>query len=619
MRQLSKLSFNTPLMESYRLNESKKAKDIKVVFLSASAEKITKSSNSMFHFKEVCEAHGLTFIVIDPSAAKITKCDDNTYNVVEYAYDEKSYTISPLDTIIVPRRTVLKNSESRDFLSLLQGYGFFCFNTLDSFLNCEDKFTTYRVLKQNNVPTPRTAIITPSSLSKLQSKVDEVGGQFPLVCKILDGTQGVGVFLAESMMSLRSTLQTMFKISPKSDIIIQEKIDSEYDLRIHVMYEGFEKMSNDVNGFSVIGCMQRNKMDGDFRSNFSLGATAEKGYITPQQEEIAKKAAKATGCRWCGVDLIMDKRTGDSYVIEVNSSPGTKGITTAAGDDVVATIMQMFKDFKYTKYNSDSVGRFETGKVKDFDNKECVLFFNSADTITKLNVTTVNEDESGDNVSFTFNGGTYTLPSVGKKRDAILVELNMVFNGSVYKNELTELHIVSPGEKCGEYITVGSKFLGRLGTNVTIQPQLNFILTDNVTEFEIPAPEEDEIVMNESAELNESLEDEFKLKINYEKIAKALKKCNIRKHEIVIVDKTGKEKIIPGYVLDKQYHIITFIDLKRERVDEFLSTLVSLGVTNFKKIGLYSIVFGKKEKYEEPEKVEATNLKSDKEDETKED
>ena len=69
----------------------------------------------------------------------------------------------------------------------------------------------------------------------------------------------------DSMMSLRSCLQTMFKMSPKSDIILQEKINSEYDLRVHVLYKGFERITSGIDGFEVIGCMKRNLLDGDFR------------------------------------------------------------------------------------------------------------------------------------------------------------------------------------------------------------------------------------------------------------------------------------------------------------------------------------------------------------------
>ena len=477
------------------LNESKKAKDIQVVFLSSRAEKTTKSSNSMFFFEAEAKKSGVKMITIDPSSSTIQKESDDSYKVVENNGNKNTYILSPSNTIIVPRRTVLKNTESRDFMQELQSFGFFCFNTLDAIETCEDKFLTYKKLKAAGVPTPKTAVITSSSMNKLEDKVASIGNQFPVVCKLLNGTQGVGVFLIDSMIALRSTLQTMFKISPKSDIILQEKINSDYDLRIHVMYNGFERMTSGLDGFEVIGCMKRNQLAGDFRSNYSLGSTAEKGNLTPEQEKIAKMAAKATNCRWAGVDLISDSRTKQSYVIEVNSSPGTKGITTAAGDDVVGTIFNMFKEFKYTKYESEQIGSYETVTLKDLNGIEVVMKFDTNKSFTELECSSVNAKD--DDVSFVFNGVTYTKELSGLRKGDPMVELNIKFNGTVYKNELVVLKQVN--DNINKNIAIaGSKFINRATNNGTIADTA-FILTDNTTNFEIPSKS-----LNEELNLNET-------------------------------------------------------------------------------------------------------------------
>ena len=121
----------------FPLNESKKAKDIQVVFLSSRAEKTTKSSNSMFFFEEAAKKAGLKLITIDPSSSTISKGTGDDYNVVEENGDaKKNFTLNPTNTIIVPRRTVLKNIESRDFLTELQNDGFFVLNTLPAFDIC---------------------------------------------------------------------------------------------------------------------------------------------------------------------------------------------------------------------------------------------------------------------------------------------------------------------------------------------------------------------------------------------------------------------------------------------------------------------------------------------------
>ena len=482
------------------LNESKKAKDIQVVFLSSRAEKTTKSSNSMFFFEDAAKKAGLKLVTIDPSSSTISKGAGDDYNVIEENGDsKKTFTLNPNNTIIVPRRTVLKNIESRDFLTELQNDNFFVLNTLDAIDNCEDKFITYKKLKAYGVPTPKTAVVTSSSMNKLQEKVDSIGGSFPIIIKITKGTQGIGVAQIDSMISLKSVLQAIFALVPKADILLQEKINSEYDLRIHVLYKGFERMTPGIDNFEIIGCMQRNQLAGDFRSNYSLGSTAEKGHLTPEQERIAKQAAKATGCRWCGVDLIMDSRTKQSYVIEVNSSPGTKGITTAAGDDVVGTLMDMFKDFKYTKYDSDQIGRYETVTLKDFG-MDCVMKFDDSKAFTELECSSVNAKD--DDVTFVFNGVTYTAELSGMRKGNPMIEINIKFNGTIYKNELVVLKTVN--DNINKNIAVGgSKFLHRISDKAVVVED-SFILTDNTTNFEVPVEK-----LNESAEVKKKKDDEL--------------------------------------------------------------------------------------------------------------
>ena len=478
------------------LNESKKAKDIQVVFLSSRAEKTTKSSNSMFFFEDAAKKAGLKMITIDPSSSTISKGSNDDYNVVENGESKKSYTINPNNTIIVPRRTVLKNIESRDFLTELQNDEFFVLNTLEAIDNCEDKFITYKKLKAAGVPTPKTTVVTSSSMSKLEDKVNAVGGSFPIIIKITKGTQGIGVAQVDSMISLKSVLQAIFALVPKADILLQEKINSDYDLRIHVLYKGFERMTPGIENFEIIGCVQRNQLAGDFRSNYSLGSTAEKGHLTSEQERIAKQAAKATGCRWAGVDLIMDSRTKQSYVIEVNSSPGTKGITTAAGDDVVGTLMDMFKEFKYTKYDSDQIGMYETVTLKDLnDGVDVPMKFDDNKTFTELQCSSVNAKD--DDVTFVFNGVTYTLDLSGMRKGDPMVELNIKFNGTIYKNELVVLKTVN--DNINKNIAVGgSKFLHRISDKAVVV-ESPFILTDNTTNFDVPVEN-----VEESVSLNES-------------------------------------------------------------------------------------------------------------------
>ena len=486
------------------LNESKKAKDVQILFLSARAEKTSKSSNSMFFFEDAAKKAGIKMITVDPASSSISTISEDKHKITENGVEKKTIEVSPNNTICLTRRTCIKNSESRDFVQELEKLGYVMINSLAAIDACEDKFITYKKLKAAGVPTPKTTVITSSSLDKLQDKVDSIGGSFPVVAKILNGTQGVGVMIFDSMMSLKSTLQTLFKLSPKSDIILQEKINSDYDLRVHVLYKGFERMTPGIENFEIIGCMQRNQLEGDFRSNYSLGSTAEKGHLTQEQEKIAKMAAKATGCRWAGVDIITDNRTKQSYVIEVNSSPGTKGITTAAGDDVVGKLMDMFKDFKYTKYDSDQIGKYETVTFKNLgDGIDIPMKFDDNKSFTELECNSVNAKD--DDVTFVFNGVTYTAELSGLRKGDPMIEMNIKFNSTVYKNELVVLKTIN--SNINQNIAIGgSKLLHRISDNAVVV-ETPFVLTDNTTNFDVPVEKIEEGLLLESVNNPIDIED----------------------------------------------------------------------------------------------------------------
>jgi hypothetical protein len=187
----------------------------------------------------------------------------------------------------------------------------------------------------------------------------------------------------------------------------------------------------------------------------------------------------------------MDSRTKQSYVIEVNSSPGTKGITTAAGDDVVGTLMDMFKDFKYTKYDSDQIGKYETVTLKNLnDGVDAVMKFDDSKTFTELECSSVNATD--DDVTFLFNGVTYKAELSGMRKGNPMIELNIKFNGTIYKNELVVLKTVN--DNINKNVAVGgSKLLHRISDKAVVVDN-SFILTDNTTGFEVPVERLDESV-----------------------------------------------------------------------------------------------------------------------------
>jgi ribosomal protein S6--L-glutamate ligase len=326
--------------KDFVINEAKSTKKdkIKVVLLS----NISEESYTVPAMEKEFTKRGILFRIIDINSCTLIVTNDGTGNLMIGDKQGKSFKINSDDTAILTRRGVVRSTYTRDLVSKLEDHNFFVVNTLDSILACENKFTTSKILMDAGIPVPKMAII--ENDEAIDTAVKEIGGKFPVVLKMLSGSHGIGVSIVESLASLKSVLQTLWKIDPKLEVLIQEKIDSEYDLRIHVLTKRFNSPTPSDTDSVLLGYMRRNRVKKDFRTNYSLGGTVEKTKVTPEQEKIAIEAAKAVGCNWCGVDLIVDKKTGKNYVLEVNSSPGTQGLKKATGVDVVGDIVDFISD-----------------------------------------------------------------------------------------------------------------------------------------------------------------------------------------------------------------------------------------------------------------------------------
>jgi D-alanine-D-alanine ligase-like ATP-grasp enzyme len=178
--------------------------------------------------------------------------------------------------------------------------------------------------KQNNLRIPITVPITYSDDS--ERAVKEGGLKFPLILKSSSGSQtGVGVIIMESMKSLHPTVQMLSFLQPYVDLLVQEYIKIDYDIRVLV-----------VNG-EVLASMRRNVMDDDIRSNASLGAKTESIELTDMEKETAIKVAQLVDGDLVGVDLLpaKDREKEQPYILEVNATPGLGGIEEVTKDKSV--------------------------------------------------------------------------------------------------------------------------------------------------------------------------------------------------------------------------------------------------------------------------------------------
>ncbi len=187
----------------------------------------------------------------------------------------------------------------------------------------QDKLRTMQLLCSKDIDIPRTGFAN----SPLDTKdvIQTVGGA-PVVIKLLEGTQGKGVVLAETVKAAESVINA-FK-SLKANILVQEfiKESAGTDLRCFVI------------GDKVVASMERRAAKGEFRANIHLGGTGHKVKITPTERKIAVAAAKAVGLKVCGVDMI--RSNSGPKVLEVNSSPGLEGVEGATQKDIAGMMIE---------------------------------------------------------------------------------------------------------------------------------------------------------------------------------------------------------------------------------------------------------------------------------------
>jgi len=185
-----------------------------------------------------------------------------------------------------------------------------------------DKLRSMQLLSRRGIGLPVTCF---THDPKKAAKVVEMAGGAPCVIKLLEGTQGIGVVLAETPKSAQSVIEA-FR-GANVNILVQEFIKEAGGTDIRCL----------VIGDKVVASMQRKGAEDDFRSNLHRGGSASTIRITPQERAAAIGAATAMGLRVCGVDMLRSNH--GPVIMEVNSSPGLEGIEKATGMDIADKII----------------------------------------------------------------------------------------------------------------------------------------------------------------------------------------------------------------------------------------------------------------------------------------
>ncbi len=202
----------------------------------------------------------------------------------------------------------------------------FCLNNSAAISRSRDKMASTQLLASQGIELPITAFAhNPDNIDDL---IAEVGGS-PLVIKLVEGSQGIGVVLAETDNAARSVIQAFMGLN--ANIMVQEFIQEAQgsDIRCFVI------------GDKVVAAIKRQSREGEFRSNLHRGGTASEECLTPQETATAVRAAKIMGLNVCGVDLLRSRR--GPLVIEVNSSPGLEGIENATGKDIAGLMIEFIE------------------------------------------------------------------------------------------------------------------------------------------------------------------------------------------------------------------------------------------------------------------------------------
>lgn len=277
------------------------------------------SNPDLYSNRRIMEAarergHDIDFIAIKNCYMDITASKPEIHyrgGVILDAYDA-----------VIPRIRPAATFYGTALLRQFAAQGSYCLNGPVAIGRSRDKLRTLQILSGNGINIPKTGFA--DSPQDTKDLIKMVGGA-PLIVKLLEGTQGIGVVMAETNKAAESVVNA-FK-SMKAQILVQEFIKEAkgVDLRLFVI------------GDKVVGAMERRAAEGEFRANIHMGGKGYKAKITAQERRMAIKAAKEMELKVAGVDIIRSER--GPMILEINSSPGLEGVENATKIDIAGLMI----------------------------------------------------------------------------------------------------------------------------------------------------------------------------------------------------------------------------------------------------------------------------------------
>ena len=297
------------LSEQYIPEANGKDSDKVTIIALTSSEK--DLSDSVEKMENICKKRGIEFYAVKTSKAQVQIDNVVSKKIVIKNYDGegKDATIVPSDTVCIVRGGVMNTQTGVAVLDILQNNGVFMVNEKGGMELCANKLQTAIALKKHELPHPRTAFVV--NEANIETAVKEIGGKFPVIAKTLTGAEGIGVSKIESMESLKSVLQTLWKYG--AEVILQEFLpDFKNDVRSIVL-----------NG-KIFACAKRDKAPKDFRTNIARGSKGGSHQLSEEEVKLVEQAARVSKCYYVGIDHVINE--GKPYIIEMNASPGSGNI-----------------------------------------------------------------------------------------------------------------------------------------------------------------------------------------------------------------------------------------------------------------------------------------------------
>jgi len=279
---------------------------------------LARNANLYSHqrIKEAAEARGHVLDIINT-----TRCYMNIASRrPEIYYNDQKL---PDYDAVIPRIGASVTFYGTAVLRQFEMMGVYPLNESVAIGRSRDKLRSMQLLARDGIGLPVTTFAYDP---KQTDEVVKVAGGAPLVIKLLEGTQGIGVVLADTDRSAKSVIEA-FR-GANINILVQEFIKEAQgsDIRAFVI------------GGKVVAAMKRTGTEGEFRSNLHRGGTAVEVRLSPEERATALRAAKAMGLNVCGVDMLRSNH--GAVVMEVNSSPGLEGVEKATGKDIAGMIIR---------------------------------------------------------------------------------------------------------------------------------------------------------------------------------------------------------------------------------------------------------------------------------------